>query len=185
MFFLSHPQITIYILFINPNFSFRCEPTNFSTDLMSMCIAYIGYGYFILKIIDYFDTIFFILRKKWVQVSFLHVYHHVVASTIAYIGVLYATGLCEHDIITFGNMLDFVLIFFVVVSGGQAIVFVYVNSFVHAVMYTYYLLSIRKPTGIRPSITLKKNVTRLQIVSFVWKMNLLFLSLHLDFTLIT
>lgn len=57
-----------------------------------MIQARLSYLYFILKIIDYLDTIFFILRKKNEHVSFLHVYHHVVVSTGAYVCVLYSTG---------------------------------------------------------------------------------------------
>lgn len=59
---------------------------------MAMYTAYMCYGYFILKLTDYFDTIFFILRKKSAHVSFLHVYHHVAVSVAAYICVLFATG---------------------------------------------------------------------------------------------
>lgn len=88
-----HSQVTVYIFYVNPDFSFRCEPTNFSTGLLSMSIAYVGYGYFILKLIDYFDTVFFILRKKWAKVTFMDIYHHAVASVISYIGILYGTGL--------------------------------------------------------------------------------------------
>lgn len=61
-----------------------------------------------------------------------------------------------------------------VFSGGQIILFVYVNSFVHAVMYTYYLLSIYNPVKIKLSITIKKNITRLQIVSVKFDYDLLF-----------
>lgn len=35
------------------------------------------YYYYLIKVLDLADTIFFILRKKTSQVSFLHVYHHV------------------------------------------------------------------------------------------------------------
>lgn len=58
-----------------------------------MHVAYVGYSYLILKLIDYLDTVFFILRKKWAQVSFLHVYHHVSTSMVAYFILLYAPGL--------------------------------------------------------------------------------------------
>lgn len=51
------------------------------------------YYYFILKLADYLDTCFFIVRKKTAHVSFLHVYHHVAVSVGAYICVLFATGL--------------------------------------------------------------------------------------------
>lgn len=51
-------------------------------------------------------------------------------------------------------------------AGSQGVLFVFLNCFVHAVMYTYYLISIYKPMGFKPSITIKKNITRLQMVSF-------------------
>lgn len=49
--------------------------------------------------------------------------------------------------------------------GGQGILLGYLNTFVHAVMYTYYLLSIWKPE-IKSSISIKKNITRLQMVKY-------------------
>ena len=41
--------------------------------------------FFLLKIIDLLDTIFFILRKKNNQVTFLHTYHHAGMATAGYI----------------------------------------------------------------------------------------------------
>lgn len=35
-----------------------------------------SYFFFLLKVVDMLDTIFFILRKKNNQVTFLHIYHH-------------------------------------------------------------------------------------------------------------
>ena len=32
--------------------------------------------FYLSKIFDFFDTIFIIFRRKWRQLSFLHVYHH-------------------------------------------------------------------------------------------------------------
>lgn len=65
------------------------------------------------------------------------------------------------------SILSFFVILFCVIffSAGQATLFVYLNCFVHAVMYTYYLLSIYKPLGITPSVTMKKSITCLQTVS--------------------
>ena len=34
------------------------------------------YMFYLSKILDFCDTIFIILGKKWKQLSFLHVYHH-------------------------------------------------------------------------------------------------------------
>lgn len=58
-----------------------------------MYVINVGYGCFILKLIDYLDTVFFILRKKWAQISFLHVYHHIMVSIAGYFFLLYAPGL--------------------------------------------------------------------------------------------
>lgn len=94
-FIFLHLQITHHIFIAETNFSFRCNPTNFTIDPMGMYVAYVGYSYFILKLIDLLDTVFFVLRKKWAQVSFLHVYHHVMTSVVAYIFHLYAPGLAN------------------------------------------------------------------------------------------
>lgn len=39
-------------------------------------IAFILYVFYISKILDFLDTVFIILEKRWKQLSFLHVYHH-------------------------------------------------------------------------------------------------------------
>lgn len=91
--FFSYSQATYYILIGSPNFNFVCEPADFSTDGLGQLLAYVGYSYLIVKLIDYLDTVFFILRKKWGQVSFLHVYHHVSTSIVTFFILLYAPGL--------------------------------------------------------------------------------------------
>lgn len=162
---------------------------------MGMYAAYMCYSYFILKLTDYFDTIFFILRKKTAHVSFLHVYHHVAVSVGAYVCVLFATGLYhthtpfqlvfvsfiypfnfEYNSVFFFHFIWFdlctrvrVRAVFYVFLGGQGILLGYLNTFVHAVMYTYYLLSIWKPE-IKSSIAIKKNITRMQMVSKIQSM---------------
>ena len=32
--------------------------------------------FYMSKILDFMDTVFIVLGKKWEQLSFLHVYHH-------------------------------------------------------------------------------------------------------------
>jgi hypothetical protein len=39
-------------------------------------IGFIIYVFYLSKILDFLDTIFIILEKRWGQLSFLHVYHH-------------------------------------------------------------------------------------------------------------
>lgn len=51
------------------------EPKNIRNSFGDR-ITRLSYFYFLLKIVDLLDTIFFIMRKKNNQVTFLHVYHH-------------------------------------------------------------------------------------------------------------
>lgn len=51
-------------------------------------------------------------------------------------------------------------------AGGQGVLLGYLNTFVHAVMYTYYLLSIWMPQ-VKSSSLIKRNITRLQMVRSV------------------
>lgn len=125
-----------------------------------MFSVYLTYFYFMIKLTAFFDTIFFTLSKRWAHVSFLDVCHHLTISLGAYVYVLYAPGLLSMQFDRLSNSTYF-MYFCVFVSGGQAILLAYVNCFVNAVMYTYYLIAI-----FRPSLMLKKNMTRLQIVSF-------------------
>ena len=47
-------------------------------NLLSIyCIVYIGKGFSYLSLLCFFCQIFFVLRKKENQISFLHVYHHI------------------------------------------------------------------------------------------------------------
>ncbi|CAD7087456.1 unnamed protein product [Hermetia illucens] len=54
----------------------RCLNVDYSPSGINE--ARISYCYYMLKVFDLLDTVFFILRKRYDQASFLHVYHHVV-----------------------------------------------------------------------------------------------------------
>ena len=97
---------------------------------------FLGYLWCLIKISDFLDTAFFILLGKRSHVSFLHVYHH--ASTM---------------------MVAFVVFRFI--RTEQSLVYAAVNSTVHVVMYTYYLLT---SLGFRPRW--KKAVTIFQLFQF-------------------
>ena len=51
-----------------------------------------AYTYYTNKYVELLDTIFFALRKKWNQISFLHVYHHAVMPLYMFIGVSKTTS---------------------------------------------------------------------------------------------
>ncbi|CAG2173517.1 unnamed protein product, partial [Oppiella nova] len=98
--------------------------------------------YFNTKFFDLLDTIFFVLRKKSNQVSFLHVYHHFMGIVMGYI----VATVCPQTVIL------------------EA--FCLLNSTVHTIMYLYYFLSAFGPK-IQPYLWWKRYITRLQLIQFV------------------
>lgn len=58
------------------NYSLVCQPVDYSRSPLALRMASVCWLYFVSKIIELSDTVFFILRKKNNHLSFLHVYHH-------------------------------------------------------------------------------------------------------------
>lgn len=123
----------------NSGYSFFCEPVDFSTEKIPMIIANGCHTYFLLKVVDLLDTVFFVLRKKDKQISFLHLYHH--------------TGM----VVLTWNATKFY-------PGGHSIFTGFINSIIHVVMYTYYLVSAFQPQY-KNNLWWKKYITQMQIVS--------------------
>jgi len=99
------------------------------------------YTYFICKLIELLDTVFFVMRKKNQQISFLHLYHHSMMPICSWIGVkFFADG--------HGTFLGFI------------------NAFVHVFMYTYYMLAAFGP-HMQKYLWWKKYLTILQILQFI------------------
>ncbi|XP_046960923.1 elongation of very long chain fatty acids protein-like [Vanessa cardui] len=117
-----------------------CEPVDYSNAKPAIAIATLSYYYYLLKILDLMDTIFFVLRKKYNQVSFLHIYHH--------------TGMV---MLIWGAVTYF--------PGGHGTMVGVINSFVHTVMYSYYLISVALPKT-KELLWIKKHVTQIQILQF-------------------
>ncbi|CAG7786302.1 unnamed protein product, partial [Allacma fusca] len=74
------------------SYSLRCQPVDYSNSPLAMRMAGACWWFFFSKIIDTFDTIFFILRKKNSQVTFLHVYHHGSMILNWWLGAKYTPG---------------------------------------------------------------------------------------------
>lgn len=56
------------------DYSYRCQPVDYSPKGLRM--AETCWWYYISKFTEFFDTLFFLLRKKNQHVSTLHVIHH-------------------------------------------------------------------------------------------------------------
>ncbi|XP_073819156.1 very long chain fatty acid elongase AAEL008004 [Musca autumnalis] len=123
------------------HYNFRCQPVLYATDPISMRMARAVWLYYIAKITELLDTVFFVLRKKDRQISFLHLYHHTLMPVCAFIGVKYF-------------------------AGGHGTLLGFINSFIHIIMYAYYLLSAMGPK-VQKYLWWKKYITILQIVQFL------------------
>lgn len=129
----------MHVYKFNGGYNIFCEPVDFSNDETSLLIADGCHTYFLLKVADLLDTVFFVLRKKSNQISFLHLYHH--------------TGM----VLLTWNATKFM-------PGGHAVFTGFINSIIHVVMYAYYLVSAFNPEY-KNNLWWKKYITQMQIVS--------------------
>lgn len=96
------------------------------------------YLFIFLRLFEFIETIFFILRKKSNQVSALHVYHHIAVVVLLWLHLKYNGGPMDNYI---GIL----------------------NSSIHVIMYTYYFFSsFQKFTSITK--TIKPLITTVQII---------------------
>lgn len=120
-------------------YTMLCDKLSYSTAPGPMRIAHVYWLYFFSKAIELMDTVWMILRKRFMQVTFLHCFHH---STM-------------------------LLIWWVVVSylaSGQSYLGPLLNSLVHVVMYLYYALA-ALPT-MKDKLWWKKYITTMQLTQF-------------------
>uniref|UniRef100_A0A182Q5E2 Elongation of very long chain fatty acids protein n=1 Tax=Anopheles farauti TaxID=69004 RepID=A0A182Q5E2_9DIPT len=116
------------------------EPATDSSKELQLTVWNGAWMYLLLKIVELFDTVFFVLRKKQNQVSFLHVYHHTI-------------------------MVLFTWFYLKYIPGTQAAFIGVLNSFVHIVMYTYYLIAALGPQY-QKYLWWKRYMTTLQLLQF-------------------
>ncbi|XP_043254215.1 elongation of very long chain fatty acids protein 1-like [Colletes gigas] len=125
------------------DFFIYCVPPNYDPTPQGLKICAISYYGFVIRVFDLFETIVFVLRKKNRQVSFLHLYHHITTVIVTWLNVKY-------------------------VSTGMSLTIGIVNSTIHVIMYTYYLLSTYGPSVQRKLQPLKPMITIAQMVQFVF-----------------
>lgn len=116
--------------------------------------------YYICKITELLDTVFFVLRKKQNQISFLHLYHHTLMPLCGFIGLKYFAGnfALSHTYTFRKRLTKFSHI------GGHGTLLGLINSFIHVIMYVYYMLAAMGPQ-VQKHLWWKKYLTVMQIVS--------------------
>ncbi|XP_065190515.1 very long chain fatty acid elongase 4-like [Sycon ciliatum] len=117
-----------------------CLPIDYSNDPQAVRLAHVCWYYYISKLLEFTDTVMFILRKKNGQVTFLHVYHHSTMFMLWYIGVKW-------------------------VAGGLSWFGACLNCGIHVIMYLYYFLAGLGP-GFRKYLWWKKYMTTFQLTQF-------------------
>ncbi|XP_014784232.1 elongation of very long chain fatty acids protein 4 isoform X1 [Octopus bimaculoides] len=122
-------------------YNYLCQPVTYSLDPNEMRIANAIWWFYVSKLIEMLDTVFFILRQKNEQITFLHVYHHVTMFPIWWIGTKW-------------------------VAGGQSFLGALLNSSIHVMMYSYYGLSALGP-AMQKYLWWKRYLTIVQLVQFV------------------
>ncbi|XP_063701989.1 very long chain fatty acid elongase 7-like [Culicoides brevitarsis] len=122
-------------------YSLTCEPVDRSRSPIAMKIARSVYWYYLAKLTELLDTVFFVLRKKDNQVSFLHIVHH-------------------------GGMPIFAWYVTKYIPGGQIMLTGALNSVVHVIMYTYYMIAAMGPKY-QKYLWWKKYITTIQLIQFV------------------
>ncbi|XP_063695508.1 very long chain fatty acid elongase AAEL008004-like [Culicoides brevitarsis] len=132
--------LAYYHAFHRVHYNLACQPVKYDDSEEAQLEILYTYWYFLLKLSDLLDTIFFVLRKKDKNISFLHVYHHA--------GMVFGSYIC-------GKFLP----------GGHAALLGIINCFVHVIMYFYYFLTSFKPE-LKKSIWWKKHITQIQLIQF-------------------
>ncbi|XP_029418698.1 elongation of very long chain fatty acids protein 2 isoform X3 [Nannospalax galili] len=117
---------------------------NFGITLLSAYmlveVARVLWWYYFSKLVEFLDTIFFVLRKKTSQITFLHVYHHASMFNIWWCVLNW-------------------------IPCGQSFFGPTLNSFIHILMYSYYGLSVFP--SMHKYLWWKKYLTQAQLVQFL------------------
>lgn len=127
--------------YVSGDYSWTCQPIDYSDHPEALRALNMAWFFYISKFVDMFDSIFFVLKKKFTHLSFLHVFHHGIMPFECWWGARFVGG---------GH-------------GGFAAFF---NAGVHTVMYLYYLLSACGPQ-VQKYLWWKRYLTRLQMLQFV------------------
>ncbi|BES94283.1 elongation of very long chain fatty acids protein [Nesidiocoris tenuis] len=129
-----------HLVWIPWKYNFWCDGIETTDENFGKEVAYACYYYFVLKILDFVDTMIMVLRKKDSQVSFLHKYHHVMICVGAWVGAAIMPG------------------------GPHEALFATMNCSIHVIMYSYYSATIFNPE--LRNCKYKRHLTEIQLVQF-------------------
>jgi len=123
------------------SYTFGCQPVDLSMHPEALRMARTCWVFYISKLIELADTIFFVLRKRFQLITFLHVFHHAAMAASWWFGVKF-------------------------VPGGFGTFHAVINSGIHFMMYSYYALAAAGPQ-FQPYLWWKRYLTSAQILQFI------------------
>jgi hypothetical protein len=85
----------------SPKYFFKCESFSFLGDDEKLSVLVGSWLFLGLRVLEFLETIFFILRKKPNQASFLHIFHHIGSATMAWLFIAMHAGKTKKSVINF------------------------------------------------------------------------------------
>lgn len=128
--------------YMRGNYSWLCTGIDYKSTAQSLTVLNACWWYLHVRMAEFLDTVFFVLRKKNSQVSRLHVIHHCIVVWNGWVGL------------TFG-------------AEGQIMICICINCMVHVIMYSYYFLSSFGP-AVQRYLWWKRYLTQMQIVQLAF-----------------
>ncbi|CAN8004214.1 unnamed protein product [Ixodes pacificus] len=131
----------VRLAYFHNGYNLLLQEVDKSETPATMRLVSLSWWYYLFRIFEFTETVFFVLKKKNNQVSGLHVTHHCVIAWNMWICVTY---------------------------GGQAqtLFVTCMNTFVHLLMYSYYFLSALGPR-VQPFLWWKRYLTQIQLAQFI------------------
>jgi len=123
------------------DYSYRCQPVDYSNSPKALLMLHCCHAYYLSKFTEFIDTFCFVARKKYNQVSLLHVVHHGIMPLSVWPGARFF-------------------------PGGHSSFFGLLNVLVHFFMYGYYMLAAMGPKY-QKYLWWKQHLTTLQMIQFV------------------
>ncbi|XP_052469977.1 elongation of very long chain fatty acids protein 1-like [Carassius gibelio] len=123
-------------------YTWRCDLCDTSSSPQALRMVRAAWLFYFSKYVELLDTVFFVLRKKHSQVTFLHVIHHSILPWTWWWGITLTP------------------------AGGMGSFHAMVNACVHVIMYTYYGLAAAGPR-FQKYLWWKKYMTAIQLIQFV------------------
>lgn len=117
-----------------------CVPTDTTDSPTAIRMANVCYMFYLSKFVELLDTVFFVMRKKNNQITFLHLFHHGMMPILMWFGIRWT-------------------------PGGHCTLLCLINSAVHVVMYFYYGVSAMGPQY-QKYLWWKKYITKMQLTQF-------------------